>query len=272
MAYEDRISIATPEGLDLDLTLAGLGSRFVAALLDGVIQFAVLMALWFLGFALGIGFGAAGVDDDVGGGAVAVLAAVALVLVFLVLFGYHVAFETWASGRSPGKRWTGLRVVRTAGAPVSFLTSAVRNLLRLVDFLPSAYGVGMIAILASSRNQRLGDMAAGTLVVRERRAPRPGSRAADSSVSPPPSRPEPATVWEGAAPAHEGWDVSSVTAEELATVRRFLDRRPYLTPDARGRLAWELASRLRPKVTGPSEDLHPETFLAEVAAAKSERG
>ena len=266
MAYEDRISIATPEGVDLDLTLAGLGSRFVAAVIDGLIQLTVLSALWFLGVLLGLGM-ASGLDEDVAGGVTAVLAAVILVLFFLVLFGYHVAFETWASGRSPGKRWTGLRVVRSGGAPVSFLNSAVRNLLRLVDFLPSLYGLGTIAILASGRNQRLGDMAAGTLVVQEHRAPRdapPGGNALPA--------PGPPTAWRGVAPGYAGWDVSAVSADELATVRRFLERRPYLTSDARGRLAWDLARRLRPKVAGPPEDLHPEAFLAEVAAAKSARG
>ena len=267
MSYEDRISIATPEGLDLDLTLAGLGSRFAAAVIDGLIQFALMAALWALSLVLGAGFGAAG-GEEMADGTVAVLVAVVAVLVFLVLFGYHVAFETWASGRSPGKRWTGLRVVRTGGGPVSFLTSAVRNLLRLVDFLPSAYGVGIIAILASSRNQRLGDMAAGTLVVQERRAPAAAPSWAHTALTP-----APATAWGGTSPQdHAGWDVGGVNAEAVATVRGFLERRPSLTPDARDRLASELAGRLRPKVAGPPADLHPEAFLSELVAAKAARG
>ena len=264
VSYEDRISIATPEGLDLDLTLAGLGSRFAAAVIDGLIQFALMAALWAVGLAMGLGFGAT--DAEGAEAAALALMALLLVLVFLVLFGYHVFFETWASGRSPGKRWTGLRVVRTGGGPVSFLTSAVRNLLRLVDFLPSAYGLGIIAILASSRNQRLGDMAAGTVVVHEHRA-QAAPRWAEASRPP-----VPATGWGTTARSHAGWDLSSVNAEELATVRRFLERRPYLTPDARSRLASELADRLRPKVAGPPADLHPEDFLYEVAAAKAARG
>ncbi len=92
MSYEDHISIATPEGLDLDLTLAGLGSRFAAAVIDGLIQFALVSALWAVGLALGLGFGAA--EWEVGEGAAMVLMAVVLVLVFLLLFGYHVFFET----------------------------------------------------------------------------------------------------------------------------------------------------------------------------------
>ena len=251
MSYEDRISIATPEGVDLQLTLAGLGSRFVAALLDQLIQWTVILAAMF---GLAIGGDGGGPEFD-GGIGLAVAAFVAVA--FLVQFTYDVLFETLASGRTPGKRWTGLRVVTTGGAPVGFLTSAVRNLLRLVDALPGTYAVGIAAVLASRHNQRLGDMAAGTLVVRERRGER--SKPQPSSSSPP--------SWVPAA----AWDVSGVSADELATVRRFLDRRGSLTADSRHRLARELAVRLRPKVVGPSEDQSPEAFLEELSATKAAR-
>ena len=164
MRYEDRISIATPEGVEVDVTLAGLGSRFTAALIDGLIQGAVVLGLGLLG---GLLAGGAETADFDGGLAAGIALALVITSFLLVLLGYPIAFETWASGRTPGKRWTGLRVVRVGGAPVGFLTSAIRNLLRMVDFLPTLYGVGMVAMLASSRNQRLGDMAAGTLVVRK---------------------------------------------------------------------------------------------------------
>jgi len=264
VSYEDRISIATPEGVDLDLTLAGLGSRFVAALIDALIQGSIFIALRILAGLLSAGGGGIG-ELDVGWASGIALAAV-FIATFLVFFAYPVAFETWASGRTPGKRWTGLRVVRVGGAPVSFLPSAVRNLVRVVDFLPTAYGVGIVTVLANGRNQRLGDLAAGTLVVRERTAARP-VRAAEASAQAeagPASPPLP--------PDWASWDVSAVSAEDLGTVRRFLERRPFLTPESRSRLANELAARLRAKVSGPPEDLHPEVFLAEVAAAKAARG
>ncbi len=263
MSYEDRISIATPEGVDLDLTLAGLGSRFVAALIDGLIQGGVFMALAIL--AGGASAGSQGIEELEGGLAAGIALALLLVAMFLIFFGYHVAFETWASGRTPGKRWTGLRVVRVGGAPVSFLPSAVRNLVRVVDFLPTAYGVGIVTMLANDRNQRLGDLAAGTLVVRERRTARPPTPAGSGRV-------EETSASGLLSPDWPSWDVSAVSAEDLGTVRRFLERRPFLTPEARGHLANELAARLRTKVSGPPEDLHPEVFLAEVAAAKSARG
>lgn len=250
MDYEDRISIATPEGITLDMPLAGIGSRFVAELADQLLQWAVILAMILV---------AAAFSDTASGG---LLLAFALLGVFLVQFGYPVLFEVLGSGRTPGKRWTGLRVVKATGGPVDFGSSVVRNLLRLVDMLPFAYLVGMIAVLASRRNQRLGDMAAGTIVVREKsggRPPKPKPWATSRPIGEP--SPETAT-----------WDVAAVTTEELATVRRFLERRHQLTPQARARLSVDLAARLRPKVVGPPEDMHPELFLAELAAVKAARG
>jgi uncharacterized RDD family membrane protein YckC len=246
MTYEDRVSIPTPEGVELELVLGGVGSRFLATLVDLLIKIAMLLALFIVAAAAG--------GDD--GGFVVALTIVAS---FLVFFGYDVAFEALASGRTPGKRAVGLRVVRLGGEPVGFLASAVRNLLRLVDSLPGIYAVGAVCILFSRRNQRLGDLAAGTLVVRERRAPLPAAAL--------PTVPDFAV-----ADRYAAWDVSGVTSFELVTVRRFLERRWQLDPAARGRLGWELAERLRPKVVGAPPDLHPEQFLEAVAEAKAARG
>jgi len=247
VTYDDRIAIPTPEGIELELVLAGVGSRMVASLVDLLIKAAVILALWLI---------AGTVSDDGGGG---FLIAATIVASFLVLFGYDVAFETLASGRTPGKRAAGLRVVRLGGEPVGFMASAVRNLLRLIDMQPGMLSaVGAATILFSRRNQRLGDMAAGTLVVRERRAPLPFTR--------------PAVPDFAVADRYAAWDVSGVTSFELVTVRRFLERRWQLDPGARGRLGWELAERLRPKVAGAPADLHPEQFLEAVAEAKASRG
>ena len=174
----------------------------------------------------------------------------------MLFVGYDVAFEVLASGRTPGKRLNGLRVVLETGAPVTFPASAVRNALRLIDILPGAYLVGIASILVSERNQRLGDHAAGTLVVRERKAlpPEPRLRSYRRPVD---------------APA--AWDTSAIGADELAAVRGFLARRDALTENARIQLATELAGRLRPKVGGGVADEAPELFLERLAAAKAER-
>ena len=252
MEYEDRITIATPEGVDLELTLAGLGSRFVARMIDTLLQGVVIAALALLLRET------PALTGTLEGGAIG--AAVFFVLAFLVLFGYDILFEVLASGRTPGKRWNGLRVVQVGGHPVTFVPSAVRNILRLADILPGGYVVGCVSILASSRNQRLGDIAAGTLVIRDRLGSAPKQPSWTRPVAVPP-------VPEELAP----WDVSSVTVDELSAVRRFLERRHDLEAGARHELAWKLAERLRPKVAGAPRDLAAESFLEQLAAAKATR-
>lgn len=259
MDYEDRISIATPEGIHLDVTLAGLGSRFVAFLVDQFIQWSIVFA-----FAIAVAVGASGVDSDLEGTAGTLAGALFIVVLFLSQFGYPVLFEAMASGRTPGKRVAGLRVVEVGGRPIGFRAAVIRSVVRIVDALPGLYLVGIVAILASKRNQRLGDMAAGTIVVLERTGGR-------RSKKPPPAWMQPKTLAEPS-PETATWDVSGVTLDELATVRRFLERRSTLTPEARSRLAAELAVRLGPKVVGPSPDMHPEEFLLELAAVKASRG
>jgi uncharacterized RDD family membrane protein YckC len=241
--YEDRMTIETPEGISVSVPLAGVGSRFAAASIDVCIQFALILAAFVVFGAFGVG----------GGASVGLLA----LSVFLVFFAYDVAFEVLAGGRTPGKRWTGLRVVLTSGQPVGFVASSIRNLLRVVDFLPSAYLVGIVSILVTTRNQRLGDLAAGTIVAR---APRGQARAAE-----PPAVPSPVRL--------STWDVTAVTAEELATVRSFLERRSSLEWGARQQLAQTMASRLRPRVGGVPQDaaLSDEGFLEELARVKAAR-
>lgn len=241
-SLDDRVTIATPEGIELELILAGVGSRFAATLLDIVVQLGAI-------FALAIVLGPLGNNGFVIAGY--------LVAVFLIIFAYDIALETWNRGRSVGKLAAGLRVVRVGGEAEGFLTAAVRNFLRIVDFLPAFYVVGVTSILATSRNQRLGDLAAGTLVVRER----------PPAVTPPaPYFPAPA-----AAPYLE-WDVSAVSADDAATLRQFLERRLSLSPGARAHLATDLAARVRPKVVGAPDGWHPESFLEGVVAAKTARG
>jgi hypothetical protein len=160
------------------------------------------------------------------------------------------------------------------------LASVVRNLLRIVDFLPALNVVGIVLILSTSRNQRLGDLAGGTLVIRQRvAAERTFAGAPWASGA---SFAAPATTsayWApGQAPggwlppelAH--WDVSAVPAEELALARAFLGNRGGYTPEARQGLAAQLANRIWPYVAGPSVPPHPEAFLEMVLQVKGARG
>jgi uncharacterized RDD family membrane protein YckC len=241
--YEDRMTIETPEGVAVTVPLAGVGSRFIAAAIDFTIQLTLVVAAAILFLAFGVGGGA-------GGGLFAIS-------VFLVFFVYDVAFEVLSGGRTPGKRWTGLRVVRTGGEPVGFVTSSIRNLLRPVDFLPSFYLLGIASILLTKRNQRLGDLAAGTVVAR---APRRRAPTAYAEAAP---QPLPAVL--------AAWDVSAVTAADMATVRAFLERRDSLEWGARKELARAMAERLRPRVAGTPDVPDDETFLERLARVKGAR-
>jgi uncharacterized RDD family membrane protein YckC len=243
MEYEDRVRISTPEGVDVELTLAGIGSRFIAAILDLLVQGAVLLAA---AIALGV----------LGGNGTGLATAVFSILFFLVFFAYDVLFEVRSRGRTLGKRWTGLRVVRTGGRPITFVPSCVRNVMRVVDILPAFYAIGMLSIFVTARNQRLGDLAAGTLIVRER----PGGM-----------RERPAPELAATHGSEDGWDVSAVSAQDVGTVRQFLARRGDLESGARSQLAGELERRLRPLVAGAPERLGPEEFLERLAAAKADR-
>jgi uncharacterized RDD family membrane protein YckC len=242
---EDRITVRTPEGLDLQLTLAGAGSRMAAAVVDAGVQMVVLVAVGLVLTGLG-----ANLSED----AALLAAGVISLTVMLILIGYHVMFELFNGGRTPGKSALGIRVVLDTGSPITFSASMIRNLVRIVDFLPAFYGVGLVSLLSTRHNQRVGDLAARTVVVRERFA---------ATTPPVPTPPVP----------HDGpaWDVSAVSHDEVALIRRFVARRDGLPPDRREELAGRIARGIRGKVGGVEGALTDEDFLARVLAQKVDR-
>lgn len=163
---EGYLSIDTPENVVFDYEVAGIGSRFLAALVDTVLiivlQVIVNLTLLLLASVL-----FANVLDWESSLLMWLLAVFGLIG-FAFLWGYYVFFEMIWNGQSPGKRWAGLRVIRTDGTPIAFSESLIRNLVRLVDFLPAYYGIGVVTMFINEQTRRLGDLAAGTLVVRDR--------------------------------------------------------------------------------------------------------
>lgn len=164
MQGPDEVRIETPEQIDLALEPAGLGSRFVAWVVDSLIWAAALIVLLLLVALVAALLGASFRSEW----AVGLVAAVGVAVGYLILLGYDIGFELRRNGQTPGKRMAGLRVIRESGAPIDFRSSCIRNLLRPVDLLPVFYGVGTLVALLTARRQRLGDLAAGTLVIRER--------------------------------------------------------------------------------------------------------
>ncbi|MGO9335431.1 MAG: RDD family protein [Acidimicrobiales bacterium] len=272
MEIEDRHVTVTPEGISLEVVLAGLGSRFMAFALDFTLQ-----VLALIGFALVV---ASAFHSSVSTTSGLVVAGAFSLFVLADFLGYFIFCEMLFSGRTLGKRAAGLRVVKVGGQPVGFWSSLLRNVLRLIDMqIGFSYIVGSVLILSTNRNQRLGDLIANTLVVRER----VGGAAIRKGVSWTSGADFTAPAWSPGAwspgAAHQGylppelshWDVSAVPDAELALVRTFLANRSGYTQEARLRLGYELAGRMWPLVAGPTGPLQAEWFLEAVLLVKSAR-
>lgn len=250
--------VISPESVTFTYDLAGLGSRFAALLIDLLIQLVLLFAL------LAVANGSLYIDVTVYnpkqaqnmGLSLWVWAALVL-LTFAILWGYFVFFEMMWNGQTPGKRIFGLRVIRAGGYPVDLLASAVRNLIRYVDFLPGTYSVGAFTMFLSRHWQRLGDHAAGTLVVRDRSLRTPTALASETSP----------TWIDGLA------RIDRLTTKEYHVVREFLRRRDDLEKDSREELSRRIADPLAEKLEvtlGAGPEVR-EWFLQAVAAAYQAR-
>jgi uncharacterized RDD family membrane protein YckC len=164
MQWTDDLGIETPEQIEVALEIAGLGSRFVAQVCDWLIKWLLVLLVGLLGLVV-LGLCGMTLGDKT---AQSLLAALGVGFAYAVLLGFDIYYEVRHSGQTPGKRWAGIRVVRENGAAVDFRAACVRNLVGLADFLPGFYLLGALFVLLSGRGQRLGDMAAGTIVIRER--------------------------------------------------------------------------------------------------------
>jgi uncharacterized RDD family membrane protein YckC len=251
MAQAESARMVTPEAVALEFRTANLGSRILAYLIDMVVVVAGILAGLFAVALLGQASDVV-VPDWV---------ALTIVLVLLPSWwlGYFIAFETLWRGRTLGKAALGLRVVTREGAPVRFRHAAIRGLLGLVDFLVLGGFLAVVFILFTRDNQRLGDLVAGTLVLRERSAL---AAPAPVSFAPPP----------GLEHYTATLDPSGVGNEEYQAVRTFLLRAASLSPGPRSALALQLANplaaRLRPP---PPAGVSPELYLQCVAAAYQHR-
>lgn len=257
MEYEDRVSISTPEGIEIEMALAGIGSRLSARLIDFVLQLLVAGAV-----ALVVGLIAGGIS-----GSEELAAGVAAGFAFFAFLFYDVLFEAYREGQTPGKKRLGIRVLGDGGEPESFRAAMVRNIMRLIDEFATVFLGALISMVRSPKNQRLGDIAAGTIVV--------GVGAADSgeAISSATMGSE-LTVSLGAIPVLEragSWDTSGISPEELETIRHFLSRRTTLLPEARKRLGSELAERARAGIVGAEPGIADEWLLEVVAALRAGR-
>ncbi len=250
---DQDISIPTPESLEFSHEPAGIGSRFVAGIVDTVLQATMILGLFLIAglwtsplrsFSSHLGMWAT--------------SAVILAL-FLIFWGYHIFFEMLWNGQTPGKRAAGVRILKDGGYPIGFLDSVVRNLLRPIDFLPFSYGVGAIVVLCNSKCKRIGDFAAGTIVVKERRVEMPHSLASQNAK----------IYGDIIIGGQKLTNIHQLSEPEFNVVRQFMTRRHAIQKNARANLAKKIARPLvrklglRPKLILGRE----EEFLEKLASA-----
>jgi uncharacterized RDD family membrane protein YckC len=244
MSLVDKLTIETPEQTPLEFPLAGIGSRFLAIALDTLLQLAAFGILLMIAIAaLWASFtGIMGKQWVV---------ATSVLMAFLVQFGYYAFFETIWNGQTPGKRWTHLRVIKDSGRSISAYDAILRNLLRIVDALPTFYATGVIIMLISRENKRVGDYAAGTVVIHEKPLL------------------EASSIWkiaEAPAPLVAINPASQLTVDELQLVETFLERRLNLDAEVRRSIARQIAERLGQRLGMSGEARRDsEKFLEAVA-------
>jgi uncharacterized RDD family membrane protein YckC len=271
----DQLSIDTPEQVSIRFPVAGLGSRFLAILTDSIVQ-VIAYAILVLVFVL-----IASSAPKTSGGALSHtgekwLVAGIILFHFLMYWGYFALFETFWNGQTPGKRLCKVRVIQQSGRQITFFEALTRNLLRVIDLLPGCYLIGVITMLCNHQHQRLGDLAAGTIVIHERPTEQPlwggnGPRTITAGAFEP-IAPEAAFQHrdELTLPADA---VGRLTPEDLSVIDRFFSRILDMELDTRAHIAERLATQMSEKMNLPQPaDTKPERFLEAIARQMRSHG
>jgi uncharacterized RDD family membrane protein YckC len=243
MQVDYTAGTVTPEAVKLNADVAGIGSRSIALIVDTFIQGLLLLPVFLLPFG-----------SQLDGGMETV---VLILILFLVLWLYYPAFEFAWRGQTPGKRFQGIRVVRTNGQPAGLAPILVRNLIRIVDVMTLPF-LAVISMFITRRSQRLGDLAAGTMVVHDRKLKAPTILDLRASGD----------------PVLLTLDTSGLNERDYTVMRTFLERRHGLDMKARQELAHRLATRIRERAGEPAGTAGGPAFTDEQvieAAAQSYR-
>jgi uncharacterized RDD family membrane protein YckC len=237
----DQLSIDTPELVSIEMPLAGIGSRFIALLVDYLI--------WGAGFTVLVLLLSLILPSILAFSRVSGQWALALVIFFLFLvnWGYFTLFEAFWNGCTPGKRVAHIRVIQRSGRAIGLFESMARNLVRYVDQLPGFYAVGVITMFVTRQHQRLGDLAAGTLVVRDREQPSPMWETGSRTFT--------ASLFGIAAPMPEAQSnlvlpatgIARLSPADLGVLEGFFSRRLDMSMETRERIAQRIAAAIETK-------------------------
>jgi len=245
----DDYRLTTPEAIDIAYRVSGIGTRFLALAIDGLI---------WLGLETVILIGSITLYLQ-GAAAQSVSVILGLSLSFVLFWGYFIFFETVWAGQTPGKRRLRIRVIKTSGYPIGFIEAVIRNLVRIIDFLPLFYGVGVLVMFISPQVRRLGDYAAGTIVIKERSS----VSIADLDVVTRPAEFRSVPKLGEIDPDELAWNPQALSAQDRQIIQAFLDRAPSLALAARQRLGEGIAASTAQRI-GAREPLDPVRFLERV--------
>ena len=253
--------------MELQFAVAGIGSRFVAQLLDNIIIVVTLFIelLLFVWAAASAPRTQSASLDTAGKWFVAIL----IFLNFAFVVGYFALFEAYWHGQTPGKRVMKLRVIKDSGRQITFFEALARNVVRLIDYMPSLYLAGVITMLCNKQNKRLGDLAAGTLVVHESHDDQPLLPQHNAFL---PAREAP--EWKNpVAPSLFAADaIAKLKPADLVIIDTFFTRALDLDVDVRAAMALRIAQQMAAKMGVALPEGNPERALEAIAVAMRSRG
>ncbi|MBB6144880.1 putative RDD family membrane protein YckC [Silvibacterium bohemicum] len=263
---QDQLTIDTPEQVALRFPVAGVGSRFLAIFADTVVQITAYAAL-ILVFVLITASAPKSIAGDFTRSGEKWLIALVILIHFLMYWGYFALFEAFKNGQTPGKMLFKLRVIQDSGRQITFFEAMTRNLIRVIDMIPSFYLVGVISMLCNRQHKRLGDLAAGTLVVHERQSVEMGwsgnsartFTAASFAPSPVEALLQSQLAPEITLPADA---VARLSVEDLSVIERFFSRVLDMDLETRANLAARLTHQMAAKMgIEMPDDWKPERIL-----------
>jgi uncharacterized RDD family membrane protein YckC len=265
-ALAQQLYIDTPEQVELQFAVAGIGSRFVAVLLDQLIIFAALIVelLIFVWIGESASKSTATASDTMTKWIIGIL----IFLNFAFVVGYFALFETFWHGQTPGKRIMKLRVIKDTGRQITFFEALTREALRLIDYMPGLYLAGVITMLCNKQNKRLGDLAAGTIVIHESREEAPLLPQHNAFL------PAQHNEWKDPAPPSffPADAIARLQPADLTVIDIFFSRALDLNLEVRAAMALRIAQQMAAKMAVLLPEGNPERALEAIAVAMRHGG
>lgn len=238
---EPDYSISTPENVDLHLEIAGIGNRLIAQIIDNLLIMAIIIVLLIVAVIAGFAVYKLAPDKSAASVAIGIIALCTILAATLVQLGYFVILEALGHGQTPGKKVAGIRTIEANGLPVGWIASLIRNILRGID---GTMLIGLLVAILNRNEKRIGDFAAGTLVVRERKA--------DIGIK--------SVKITAGGQVDDTLDLGRMRPAEYDLLADFLRRRQYLNKHKRPELANQLADHFRYLAQTPT-DSSSERYL-----------